>query len=374
MHLQAFSASCLLVAATAAQVVVPSAAATNRPDCPNGNAWYTANVWYSTSSATIPHDSHAQLIYDVSDVMTPAGLWNSLDYRRPGLNQQNTYLGNVNNAGTTNATIILSWSTTALANVTNTFATNVGGSPVTVLSGMVNLPAGPAAAIWPHPWNNIPFTTPYVWIRPPTGTLVVDILQTGNTSTSAWYLEMQGPNNGGRSANGNAPSTCKNSALGYANSIGYSGTLMPGGQWYVSYGGLPNNAPGFAWIGSQGIGGTYGGLLLPIDLGVIGAPGCFIHASVDYAIPLTAAGTSARWPTIQLPNDPSLAGAFFYDHSIWLDAAANALGAVVGWSSRWGIGTGLGAPAAMVSATGTSAMNATGSLAQQTGVTLRFNP
>jgi hypothetical protein len=371
-----FAAPLLLAAVAAAQgVIVPSAAATQRPA---GNTWWHANPWYG--NATVANSqSHSQLIYDVTDVGVPAGVWNSFDFRRPGLNQANSYLGNTNYAGTTNATIVLSISNQLLGAVTNTFATNVGANPITVLNGMVNLPAGPAQAIWPHPWINVPFTSPFPFVRPATGTLVLDILQTGNTSTAPWYLEAQLPNNGGRTENGGPPSTCRNSNNTYASGLSYFTNLLPGGPWMVNYNGLPPNTNGFGWLGAQGVGGMWGGMTLPISLAPFGAPGCNVNAGIDIVVPLstTATGTS-RFPAgtgnLMVPNNPALAGQAFYEHSMWLDAAANAFGAVVGWGSKWNIGTGLGAPAAVVSATSTSAMNPTGTLNQQTGVSVRFNP
>ena len=56
------------------------------------------------------------------------------------------------------------------------------------------------------------------------------------------------------------------------------------------------------------------------------------------------------------------------DRLVTILMGTTAFGAVVGWSSRWAVGTGLGVPAAFVSATAGNAMNPTGNLVQQLGV------
>ena len=83
---------------------------------------------------------------------------------------------------------------------------------------------------------------------------------------------------------------------------------------------------------------------------------------------------SASWPSTQIPNDPSLAGAKFFDHAAFVDPAANALGLVTTWSSQWNIGTRLGAPGVLLSAVSTSALNPTGTLQPGTVPTLQLNP
>ena len=345
---------CLVAAAAAQSVTVPSAAATTRPTI---SPFYIGSVFYSTTSTTTASDSHSQSIVDVNDIGMPTAVWNSLAVRRP------IGLGNANNAFTANATIVLSVSPNDWSMATNTFASNHGPMPTTVLSGQISLPAATNQATWPAPWQTpFPFSTPYVFVGPAGKSLVIDIMQTGNTGTTQWYIEYTTPDRGGRNANGAAPSTCKNSGGQYASGLSYNGTIIPGSVWYVNYSGLPNNAPGFAWLGSQGVGGSWSGLPLPVDLTPYGAPGCNIFASPDYVIPMVATGTSSRWPNIQIPNSPAVAGVSFFDHSLWLDPPANAWGLVVGWSSRWAIGTQIGAPGAFLVATGNSAGNPTGTL------------
>ena len=69
-----------------------------------------------------------------------------------------------------------------------------------------------------------------------------------------------------------------------------------------------------------------------IDLGVIGAAGCAalvdINAGVGNVISdLGLPGTSMS-VSFPLPNNPVFAGLSIYSQSIWLDASANAFGAI----------------------------------------------
>jgi hypothetical protein len=358
---------CLAGTVAAQSVVIPSAAATTRP---TNSPFYLSTVFYSTSSTTIPHASHTQSIVDVADVTVPAALWQSLAVRRP------IGLGNANPATTTNATIILSVSPLAWTAATTTFATNHGPSPTTVLSGQINLPARANQATWPAPWETpFPFTTPFPYTSAMGLSLVIDIHQTGNSATTAWYVEATSPLRGGRVSNPSAQSGCRFSSGTYNNSLSYnSGNMLPGGTWYVSYGGILANAIGVGAIGVQGVGGNWNGIPLPFALTGLGAPGCSWNVSVEYMVGLMASGTSARWPTLNIPNDASLGGASFFEHAAFVDPAANALGLVTTWSSKWTIGSGVGAPGAMVAATGSSNANPTGSLLNGTLPTLQLNP
>jgi hypothetical protein len=363
-----FLALPLLAGAVAAQssVVIPSAAATTRPAT---SPFYTNLVFYSTSSTTIPHDSRTQSIVDVADVGVPSAVWNSISTRRP------QGLGNANPAMTTTATIVLSVSPNAWSAASNTFATNTGPNATTVMTGQVSLPAETNPGSWPAPWQTpIPFSTPFVFVAATGQSLVIDVSQTGNSATTPWYVEMTSPDSGGRVSNPSSSSSCRFSNNTYNSGLSYTtGGLNPnGGTWYVQYNNLLPNTSGVAWLGMQGVGGMWGSLSLPFDLTSLGAPGCSINASVDIVVPLTATNTSARWPNVTIP--PGYGGTSFFDHSIWLDPAANALGAVVGWSSRWNIGTGIGAPGAMLSATGNSAGNPTGSLVPGRLPTWQLNP
>jgi hypothetical protein len=362
MRLTSLLPALALAAGAPAQLtVIPSAAATTRPTL---SPFYFGNVFYSTTSATVAPASRSQVIVDCADIAIPATLWNSLSVRRP------IGLGNGNSAFTANATIRMSISTSPWTAATNTFAANHGASPTTVLSGQISLPAATNQATWPAPWQSpFPFSAPFPYVGAAGSSLVIDLQQdqTGLlVAGSLWYLEYTTPNVGGRYQNGgSAQSNCRFSGGSYNSGLGYTtaGLAGNGGTWYVQYSGLQAGLVGIGAIGARGEGGTWNGVPLPIDLGPMGAPGCRWSVSMEIVIGLsTGTTTSARWPNMTLPNDPALRGASFYDHTLWIDPPANQLGLVAGWSSRWGIGTGLGAPGAIVYATGNNHSSPTGTL------------
>jgi hypothetical protein len=350
----------LAAAAAAQSVTIPSIASTTRPTL---IPYWTANVFYQGAS-------RSQSIVDVNDVTVPATLWNSLAVRRP------VSLGNANAAFTANATITLSVSPLAWTAVGPTFATNHGPNLTTVLNTQISLPAATNQPTWPAPWQTpFPFSVPFPFVKTMGQSLVIDILQTASTGTQPWYVEATPPDNGTRANNGNAQSSCRFSNGNYNNSLSYNGTIIPGANWFVNYGSILPNAIGVAAIGSQGVGGSWNGIPLPFDLTPLGAPGCAWHVSVLYMIGLAAnASGGASWPQQTIPNDPSLAGAAFYDHAAFVDPLANAMGLVTTWSSKWSIGTQIGAPGTLVSAVGAAATNPSGQLTRALLPTLQLNP
>ena len=368
MQSQLVTATLLLSSALLAQnVILPSAVATTRP---TSSTFYTGNVFYSTTSTTTAHDSHTQMIYDVLDIAPVTASWNSLSVRRP------TGLGNANVATTTNAVIMMSVSPLAYSATTTNFANNHSATPTTVLSGPINLGPATNPGTWPAPWETpFPFAAPFTYIGAAGLSLVVDVMQTGNSATSPWYLEAWYPDTGTRASNPNAQSSCRFSNGNYNSGLGYRLPVV-GGTWYVNYSSVLPNTFGFAALGTQGVGGTWGGFPLPIDLTLFGAPGCSWSVSADVMVPITStASGSASWPTnlVTIPNGPWMAGVQFYDHAALVDAAANNFGIVTTWSSRWRIGSNRGQPGCFVYATGNSAGNATGTRTNEAVVSINLN-
>lgn len=80
--------------------------------------------------------------------------------------------------------------------------------------------------------------------------------------------------------------------------------------------------------------GTWGGLTLPQDLGIVGAPGCFL--SIDVAgswFSLAGGDGSALFPFV-LPNTPAAIGAWLRFQAAAFDAPANALGIVTSQAQK----------------------------------------
>ena len=357
----------LLFAATAAAqtVVLPSAAATTKP---SPLAW-NSTIFYGTSSTTSPSDSHTQSFFDVNDITPPAAVWNSLQFRRP------VGLGNANPAMTTNAKIVMSVSPTAHDAMSTAFASNHGTAQMTVFNGPLSLPARNNQSTWPYAWEApVAFLVPFVYAKAMGKALVIDITQTGNTGANVWYLEATAPDRGSRAENGGYQPNCKFSNGNASGALGHTNPYV-GGIWNLTYYSLTPNLVGVGAIGAQGVGGTWGSLTLPINLTPYGAPNCSWSVSADVSVALaTNASGSASWTTVPVPNNPALAGQAFYDHAMFIDPPANAWGVATTWSSKWIVGTNKGAPGSTLSATGTAAGNATGSLAKESVATFQLNP
>ena len=67
---------------------------------------------------------------------------------------------------------------------------------------------------------------------------------------------------------------------------------------------------------------------LPLDLGVLGAPGCKLRISLDSTMFLAGSQGSAVF-AMQIPNQASLVGRRFYEQAAALDPTANALGITI---------------------------------------------
>jgi hypothetical protein len=101
-----------------------------------------------------------------------------------------------------------------------------------------------------------------------------------------------------------------------------------GSTFVADFVGLPANATVFPLIGLSMTRTTVGNLNLPIDLGVLGAPGCLLASDplAALTLPTTAYGSASL--ALGIPLDPTLTGAVLYTQAVVLDAAANAFGLV----------------------------------------------
>ena len=76
----------------------------------------------------------------------------------------------------------------------------------------------------------------------------------------------------------------------------------------------------------------------PLDLGVIGAPGCFVLTNITGILAATVNDAGeARVPFAIAPN-PALAGRVVFQQFLVFDPAANALGISVSQGGAIGIG------------------------------------
>ncbi len=76
---------------------------------------------------------------------------------------------------------------------------------------------------------------------------------------------------------------------------------------------------------------------LPVDLAIVGAPGCPLRVSLDATDTFVGVGTTATW-SFPIPNLPVLNGVLLYNQPAILDPAANAFGFTMGDAAGWVIG------------------------------------
>jgi hypothetical protein len=360
---QILIAVCLVALVPAQSVIVPSEVATRRP---TRRPFWNPDVFYSQAGGV--SDSRSQSIVDVNDIPVATATWSSVAVAM-------AIIGHMNPAFTANATITMSVSSQAWDAASTVFAANHGTNVVQVFSGQLSLPTRlipPLPEFWEAPF---PFTVPFHYARTMGRSLVIDVLQTGNTGGSPWLVEVTTPDVGSRASNGdvNRQTSCffSNGSRNYG--VGYN-ALVPGGSWTVAWVGVLPNALGMVAIGGQGAGGQWNGLQLPIDLAAVGAPGCGWWVSADFLTAAMADATGIARLTVPVPDLSSLRGATFYDQAAFVDPAANALGLVTTWSGRWTIGTGIGAPGSFLSATDIAAHGASGRLRVGTLPSLKLSP
>jgi hypothetical protein len=314
---------------------------------------------------------HVQYCYDLADIPTGSPIIKELAWRR------NNYYSNTVPAGTVTLTVTMGHSANLPSAMSTTFANNIISTSKQVFKGTLNFPAAPKGT-GPAPWTHmVKLAAPgHILALGGNKSLTVDIVITATTGyTGTHPMEVSGPDGGGRSTNGSIYSLCKFSNGKYNSGLGYttSGLTNAGGTWYVNYSSILPNAVGLVTLSGFGI-DNKGKWPLPIDLtNLLGAPNCKWNVGLETAlwIPVTAnASGSARLPNITIP--PGFGGSAFYDHSLWFDKAANKGGVVVGWSSKWYIGTGKGPSANTLYRTADKTASATGYLRKGYGMHLRL--
>ena len=146
--------------------------------------------------------------------------------------------------------------------------------------------------------------------------------------------------NGGSSWNGPTTSLPWSYKLKCATSVGLEPTLSAQGvpeigtSFSLALDTAPPSASAALLVGGSNT--TWSGLPLPFGLGLLSAPGCSILASGEIIAPVAVGPTGDASVTIDLPNDPALVGAVFYNQFFVVDPPANGLG--LAWTNG-GAGT-----------------------------------
>ncbi len=115
---------------------------------------------------------------------------------------------------------------------------------------------------------------------------------------------------------GSAPATPAMSPIaGQAASLAYPFT--------TKISDAPFGAAAFGIMGFDPV--SFFGTPLPIDITILGAPGCAMYVGPDITFPLANIAGQVTW-TIEIPNNPALVGGIFLQQGAFLHPSLNALG------------------------------------------------
>ncbi|MEC7583084.1 MAG: hypothetical protein VYE77_02090 [Planctomycetota bacterium] len=84
--------------------------------------------------------------------------------------------------------------------------------------------------------------------------------------------------------------------------------------------------------------GTWNGFVLPQDLGMLGAPGCYLSIDMGATFFQTALGDGSATFTFAIPNQPSALGIWLYYQAGAVAPGANALGVITSQARRVQVG------------------------------------
>jgi formylglycine-generating enzyme required for sulfatase activity len=141
-----------------------------------------------------------------------------------------------------------------------------------------------------------------------------------------------------------------------------AGPPVLGVRWTLTVTGLAPNRAGALLFGLRD--DLLGSLPLPLDLGFVGAPGCFVNVNADPAAGGTAESSAADGAglvvrTLVVPNDPGLAGATFYNQYLSLEAPAGRAFAITTTNAGRGVIGQPGVPGMVPIAAGSFPMGST---------------
>jgi len=297
------------------QLVLPQRATTSLDG-------YTFENCFAYSSG----HSHLQTLYHLSELSAVYGKsLQSIALRRP------TQLQNNNSATALALSIDVSLSPVVPSNASTTFANNHGSNKMRVFAGTLNLPATPYNGGNPSPFEApIPFSQSFpMSVGRNDASFVLDTVCTANSAGQTWYVDSVRIG-AGFMQNELAEPSCSNSIGQPSLSIMVPDLDQPyvGGTFGISFLNLPTNVSSLGAsrcaLGAQGVGGSWGGLTLPIVLNQYIAnspPGC--KWANDYLVDMPmqyspTAGTLTLSP-FAIPNDGALTGSEFVVQGICTD-------------------------------------------------------
>lgn len=226
--------------------------------------------------------------------------------------------------------ILMSTLPTSLVQFSPTFAQNRGADEATVLPRQILALPTQAAGLAPNPYlAPIALASPFSF-DPAAGSLVMEVVVYGQPP-GAYSLDATYVCNSPLTPIG--PTSCQQSNGVQLGVESATTQVLWGRPWIArAYNALPGSVV-LLVLGSQES-GTWAGMSLPQDLGVVGAPGCFvsIDASALYYGVAQSDG-SITFPFI-IPNNPAVLGEWLRFQAGTFDAAANALGLVTSQAQK----------------------------------------
>jgi hypothetical protein len=201
------------------------------------------------------------------------------------------------------------------ASISATFASNwrTGSTATTVFTGNVVFPALPSYPRPPAPPDSpVPFTTPHVYLG--NHPLLWEVSYTSATPLSPTQFYERGP--GSSHVAGVLGTGCTIS--GGSSPMGSSGTTS-GTALTDTLAGGPANTTAHLLIGDAAslLGGT---LPLPIDLALIGSPGCSLNLNVLLSVPVATTATGGATFTLPYTMSPAVSGIRLRTQWVAIDA------------------------------------------------------
>lgn len=254
-----------------------------------------------------------QQLWDGAELANTNAVLSGVEFRRDGAS------ATANNARSWNYTVTAYETLVAPASMTTTWSNNRGANPGTVvLNGAINVPAGNPTYPTPQAWS-IPllFNLPFTFNRS-NGHLLLEI--EGNDPANlfdTWPVDAENLWRATRGDSVRVSAAACTGGNGARVTLGLSSatTLVLGGTLTVNM--TNTTLTTFAnWIGASNQ--TYQGLPLPLDLGLVGAPTCFLGA--DIAIQQIG-GSAFAWP---IPLVPQLENQVLFTQALGVAPGANA--------------------------------------------------
>jgi hypothetical protein len=222
-----------------------------------------------------------------------------------------------------NMTLRVSQTTVTPQGMSATFANNITGTPSTVWTGTINLPA---------PNNQQTFSTVFKFSQP-----FVFVAAQGNLLLD-WELAIP-PTKSGYFFDCHKPSTTEGGYQSFGSGGPFAVTenyvvssdaqkLTPGGSMLFEAAGFSKQYPGIVAFGWSNT--SYGPIPLPFDLAAIGAPQNVLYTSFDLLLPVTwgtVGGRNVASASFPIPN-AQFEGLRTFAQALFLDSGANSAGIV----------------------------------------------